>query len=101
LVVNFDNVELAGVVLRGLCLVCPFAIGRGVLVREKFGGGLGEKVGGLLHGVCSCGLLAGGFVFDFGGAIFASGDKAVKILRTAQYGCHGENLGAVNSKVIG
>jgi hypothetical protein len=79
LVVNSHNVELAGVVLCWLCLVCPFAIGRGVLVREKFGGGFGEKVGGLLHGVFSCGLLAGGLVFEFCGAVFASGYKAVEI----------------------
>jgi hypothetical protein len=49
----------------------------------------------------SCCLLAGGFVFDFGGAVFAHGDKAVKIFVAAQYVCHGENLGAVDSKVIG
>jgi hypothetical protein len=80
LVVNLHNVELAGVVLHGLCLVCPFAIGRGVLVREKFGGGFGEKVGGLLHGAGSCGLLAGGFVFDFGGAVLAHRYQTIEIL---------------------
>jgi hypothetical protein len=45
--------------------------------------------------------LAGGLVFDFGGAVFASGDKAVKIFVASQDFGHGENLGAVNSKVIG
>jgi hypothetical protein len=45
--------------------------------------------------------LAGGFVLEFGGAILASGDKAVKIFVASQYVCHGENLGAVDSKVIG
>jgi hypothetical protein len=30
-------------------------------------------VGDAKHGAGSCGLLAGGFAFDFGGAVFASG----------------------------
>jgi hypothetical protein len=80
-------------------------------------------VGDAKHGAGSCGLLAemsflgvqwltigtgvptafvlAGFVFDFGGAVLASGDKAVEIFVASQDFGHGENFASVKAQVVG